>query len=135
MGLFDIVRASLEDCRHLLGQIPDPPEALPRRFVDWGATIGIVTLGNRGAAVATKEGAFTVPALSGQVVDTTGAGDAFSAGFLVEYLRGGDVPRAARFATTVARHVIGGTGGVVAARLPTRFHIEALLTSHATSFR
>lgn len=130
VSLFDIVRASIEDCHHLLGETREPAEAIPKRFVAWGAKVGIVTLGARGAAVATPEGAFTVPALPGRVVDTTGAGDSFSAGFLVEYLQGGDVPRAARFAIAVARHVIGGTGGVVASRMPTRSNIEALLHVH-----
>jgi len=135
VGLFDIVRASLEDCRHLLGEIRDAPDTLPGRFVDWGAKIGIVTLGDQGAAVATRESTFTVPALPGKVVDTTGAGDSFSAGFLVEYLRCGDALRAAWFAIAVARHVIGGTGGVVARRMPTRSDIEALLIAHPQPFR
>ncbi|MBI2562491.1 MAG: hypothetical protein HYW08_08885, partial [candidate division NC10 bacterium] len=110
-------------------------DTLPGRFVDWGAKIGIVTLGDQGAAIATRDGAFTVPALPGKVVDTTGAGDSFSAGFLVEYLRSGDAHRAAWFAIAVARHVIGGTGGVVAGRMPSRADIEALLTSHPQPFR
>jgi len=135
VGLFDIVRASLEDCRHLLGEIQEAPETLPGRFVDWGAKIGIVTLGDQGAAVATRESTFTVPALPGKVMDTTGAGDSFSAGFLVEYLRSGDAHRAAWFAVAVARHVIGGTGGVVAGRMPSRSDIEALLISHPQPFR
>lgn len=128
VGVFDIVRASLEDCRHLLGETREAPETLPGRFVDWGARIGIVTMGDQGAAVATRDGAFTVPAMPGKVVDATGAGDSFSAGFLVEYLRSGDARQAARFAIAVARHVIGGTGGVVAGRMPTRSDVEALLS-------
>jgi len=126
---FDIVRASIEDCRHLLGETGEAPADLPRRFVQWGAKVGIVTLGSQGAAVATADGAFTVPALPGTAVDTTGAGDSFSAGFLVEYLRTKDVRRAATFAIAVARHVIGSTGGVLAGRMPTPSDVEALLKS------
>jgi ribokinase len=129
VGHFDIIRASIEDCRHLLGETGVTPADLPRRFVAWGGKVGIVTLGSQGAAVATREGAFTVPALPGSVVDTTGAGDSFSAGFLVEYLRTQDAQRAARFATAVARHVIGSSGGVLAGRMPAPSEVEALLKS------
>ncbi len=127
VSVFDIVRASLEDCRHLLGESAGPAAAIPRRFVEWGARVGIVTLGAEGAAVAIADREFTAPSLPGKVVDTTGAGDSFSAGFLVEYLRTGDAQRSARFACAVAQHVIGGTGGVVARRMPTRAHVEHLL--------
>lgn len=129
VSLFDIIRASIEDCRHLLGDTGENPSNLPVRFVQWGAKVGIVTLGSQGAAVATADGAFSVPALPGTVVDTTGAGDSFSAGFLVEYLRSKDVRRAAHFAIAVARHVIGGTGGVLAGRMPTPSDVETLLKS------
>jgi len=127
VSLFDIVRASLEDCRHLLGESAGSAATIPRRFVEWGARVGIVTLGELGAVLATADRDSTVPSLPGNAVDTTGAGDAFSAGFLVEYLRTGDAQASARFACAVAKHVIGGTGGVIARRMPTRADVEAIL--------
>jgi ribokinase len=126
-----IVRASLEDCRHLFERVPDDGADLAGRFIEWGARIGIVTLGDRGAVVATADGVARVPALSGRVVDATGAGDAFSAGFLVEYLHGSAAVRCARFASAVALHVISGTGGVRAARMPSRTDVERLLAAAA----
>jgi sugar/nucleoside kinase (ribokinase family) len=121
---FDVVRASVEDCRHLLGSVEYQLEATASRFVEWGAQVGIISLGARGALLATRDGHIQVPALPGPVVDTTGAGDAFSSGFLVEYLRTRDPERAARFASAVSKHVIEGTGGVAATRMPTRRDIE-----------
>lgn len=41
-----------------------------------------VTRGGDGALLVTAEGTETVPAFEVEVVDTTGCGDAFSAGFL-----------------------------------------------------
>jgi 2-dehydro-3-deoxygluconokinase len=130
VSLFDIVRASLEDCRHLLGENAGPASAIPRQFVAWGSRVGIVTLGAQGAAIASANREFTVPSFPGKVVDTTGAGDSFSAGFLVEYLRTEDAETSARFACAVAQHVIGGTGGVIARRMPTRADVERLLQGH-----
>lgn len=124
-----IVRASLEDCRYLFEHVPNDGADSAARFVEWGARIGIVTLGERGAVIATAEGVVREPGLRGSVVDATGAGDAFSAGFLVEYLRGSDVERCARFASAVALHVIGGTGGVRSSRMPSRADAERLLTA------
>ncbi len=62
----------------------------------------------RGAAGATLLGGDSVPAAPADVVDLTGAGDAFAAGFLAAQLRGGD--RLALAASTAAR-ALALTGG------------------------
>ena len=77
-----------------------------------GPTVVLVTLGSRGALVVTAAGVEEVPAPAVRVVDTIGAGDAFSGGFLAwwqrESLARGDlhsrdaVLDATRFACLVA---------------------------------
>ncbi|MEU1267708.1 carbohydrate kinase family protein [Streptomyces sp. NPDC005799] len=52
------------------------------RFVAGGTGLVAVTRGGDGALLVTAEGTETVPAFDVEVVDTTGCGDAFSAGFL-----------------------------------------------------
>ena len=47
-----------------------------------------MTLGARGALIATREGARAIPPVKVQPVDTTGAGDAFIGSF-ARYLAGG----------------------------------------------
>lgn len=128
--LVDVVKGSIEDCRHLFG--PDKSEAdIARTFVNWGARVGMVTLGDRGVLAVTAEHEYHTPAFPSQVVDVTGAGDAFSAGFLVEYLWSGDVARAARFGCATASLVIEGTGGVQVKRMPTGNQVRACLQSSA----
>ncbi len=122
-----IVRASIEDCRHLFGSLNQDLTEIVRRFVEWGAQIGLVTLGTSGVVVATRGNVWRIPALPGNATDSTGAGDAFSAGFLVEYLHTHSVLRAAQFASAVALHVIEGTGGVRAERMPSRADVERRL--------
>jgi fructokinase len=66
--------------------LPDFCRALLER---WPLACCVVTLGERGAFAASADGAQVyVPGYEVEVVDTCGSGDAFSAAFLHEYLRG-----------------------------------------------
>ena len=118
-----VLKASLEDCRHIL-PADLPPEQLARTFVAWGARVGIVTLGKEGALAVEGENVYRVPSFPTVEVDATGARDAFSAGFLVEFLRTGDVEKSTRFACATASLVIEESGGVRVARMPTRERVE-----------
>ncbi|MFJ9903752.1 carbohydrate kinase family protein [Streptomyces sp. NPDC101152] len=53
-----------------------------RKFLAAGTGLVAVTRGGDGALLVTADGTETVPAFDVEVVDTTGCGDAFSAGFL-----------------------------------------------------
>ena len=116
---FHIVRASIEDVWYLLGAGQERAQEVARLFVAWGAEVGIVSRGAEGAVVAHREGLHQVAAAPANVMDCTGAGDCFSMGFLVEYLRSRDPLQAGRFGAAVAAHVIEGTGGVHVTRMPT----------------
>ncbi len=68
-----------------------------------GPRIVVVKRGAEGVYVLSDEGVLDLPAVPApRVVDTTGAGDAFAAGFLVAMLRGYDLRRAVLYASTVA---------------------------------
>jgi len=118
-----IVKASTEDCRYLFHSRDIPVNEIPHLFVEWGAKIGIVTLGENGSIVANKKRQLRVPAFSSNVIDCTGAGDVYSAGFLIEYLRTTDVEKSALFASATASLVIEDSGGVSAKRMPTRSEV------------
>lgn len=63
-----------------------------------GLPVLIVTLGERGALLATSQEMVHVPARKVQVVDTTAAGDAFVAGFTMALLNGFPLVDAVRYA-------------------------------------
>ncbi|MER7502818.1 carbohydrate kinase family protein [Nonomuraea pusilla] len=70
----------------------------------------IVTLGAEGSLVVTADGARHLPAIKTEVVDTTGCGDAYCAGFLTGLLHGHDVMTAAAWGTAAAARVATGLG-------------------------
>ena len=121
---FHIVRASIEDCQHFFGAEKPMEEDIAHLFTEWGADIGVVTLGEKGAIVATRDRKFRIPAFPAKVKDCTGAGDAYSGGSLAEYLRTKDPYKSALFAAATASLVIEGTGGVLAGRMPTTFEVK-----------
>jgi sugar/nucleoside kinase (ribokinase family) len=75
-----------------------------------GAGCVAVTQGARGALVATADGVASVPAYAVDVVDTTGCGDAFSAGFLRGLSLGHTPVEAAALGCATAAQVAQGLG-------------------------
>jgi sugar/nucleoside kinase (ribokinase family) len=76
-----------------------------------GPAVVVMTAGARGAVVACGPDTEVIPAAPADVVDTTGAGDCFSAGFLAAYLDGADALESARTGAATAAHGIGTIGG------------------------
>jgi sugar/nucleoside kinase (ribokinase family) len=61
-----------------------------------------VTLGDKGAVALDDTGIHRSPAFAVNVVDTTGAGDVFRAGFIYAFLKGWATPDTLRFANAAA---------------------------------
>ena len=114
-----IAKASREDCTTLFAQGHLAAEEHARLLVAWGAQVGIVTLGEAGAVVATADEVFSIPALTRKAIDATGAGDVFSAGFLVHYRKHQNARDAGLFASAAAALVCERTGGATLERMPT----------------
>ena len=84
------------------------------RWREWGAGEIIIKLGAQGCLVADAGGTAAVPGIRvDTVIDTTGAGDAFNAGFLAARGVGQNLPRAAQAANRVAAIVIQHRGAIV----------------------
>jgi sugar/nucleoside kinase (ribokinase family) len=70
----------------------------------------VATLGADGSLVSSDRGESFLPAFDVPVVDTTGCGDAFAAGFIVGVLSGRDEESAAWLGTAAAAQVVQGLG-------------------------
>jgi len=66
--------------------------------------------GSRGCIVATRRGLLRVPPEPTTVVDPTGAGDAFAAGFLLRWIQGADLEDAARAGNRAGSEAVGKFG-------------------------
>lgn len=78
-------------------------------FLKW-CDVVVVKRGEKGCYVLSEGESFEVPAFKVDVVDTTGAGDAFNAGFLYGYLSGKDLKECAKLGNYVASLCIQKVG-------------------------
>jgi 2-dehydro-3-deoxygluconokinase len=104
----DIVLASDDDARALYGSAA--PEEHVRRIP---APEVVLRAGADGAYVSAGRAVVHVPAVYvDEVVDTTGAGDAFAGGYLAARLTGEAPSRAAAIGNEIAAHVIQVPGAI-----------------------
>lgn len=127
LAIAEVVKISDDELTPLLGiSVGERSEAELMAAAKEGATVlralgcgvALVTLGDRGAWFDGPNGSGHVPALAARVVDSTGAGDAFVAGFLASVmpaLRAGQRPRslaAAQLRAAVAHGCVLGAEAV-----------------------
>jgi len=120
----DVLTPNQGEAKVLIGQSPDAttePETVARELLRRGVKQVVITLGDRGALIATPSSCSHIPAIQVSAEDTTGAGDSFNAGLAVALSCGEKLEDAVRFAVV--------TGGLAVARegvvpsLPTRHEV------------
>ncbi len=120
-----VVTPNEKEARLILGYKPQeevPVEELGRGLVRKGVRIAVITLGEKGALVAAPDFMCLIPARPVPVVDTTGAGDAFSAALGVALCEGVGVEDAVRFASQAAAKSVQQYG--VIDSLPYRHQLD-----------
>lgn len=102
-GAVDLLTPNETELRVLLGLSPDdatPTRDLAHELRARGVSSVVVTMGERGALILSEDGGEeVVEPISVGVIDTTGAGDAFSAGLGVGLAEGRALKEAAGFAS------------------------------------
>ncbi len=113
----DVLVASAED---LVAFGVDPerarstPEAVAADLRERGPNAVFLTRGGAGAVAVTETGAASVPAFEVDVTDTTGAGDAFTAGVVARYEPGVEPGAVLRYASAVAGLTTTAEGAMAA---------------------
>lgn len=125
----DVIIAA-EDFPTALTGVSDPGRALARLQHETGAAVVCVTLGEGGSLARAGGQEVHTPAYRVAVVDTTGAGDVFRAGFIASWLHQGDgatLEEALTWANAVAALKCRGLGARAAT--PTLAELHAFLAS------
>jgi ribokinase len=123
----DVLVVNEHEAAFLLGEGVEGVEgalAAAPRLISLGPASAVVTVGADGAVFAEGQSAGHVPAPEAEVVDTTGAGDAFVGALAVRVSRGDSLEEAAAYAARAGAAAVTREGAQGA--LPTPDVLEAL---------
>jgi sugar/nucleoside kinase (ribokinase family) len=106
---------SLEEAEMISGK--KEPEEIADEFLETGVKTTVIKLGSNGCFIKNNIGEkYLLDAFKGiKVVDTTGAGDSFAAGFITGLSKGWDLQLCGKFANAVGAHCVmevGATSGI-----------------------
>jgi sugar/nucleoside kinase (ribokinase family) len=112
LSCFDIVKPNEVEGEILTGiNCREDPYEAARIIKSWGPKIVIVTLAELGSLIYDGEEFSDIPAYEVDLVDATGSGDVYMAGFTYEYFKtGGDLRRAGCFASATSSIMIEYVG-------------------------
>lgn len=105
LSMIDYLTPNETEARVCLGLAHDvalTDEEVALKLLDLGCANAIITLGEKGCLLCNDKMALEVPGFDMKVIDTTGAGDGFNAGFAVALSEGKNVLEALVFANAVA---------------------------------
>jgi len=98
------------------------------KILNEGPEIVVVTRDRRGSTIYTQDNRIDIPlVLADQIVDTTGSGDTYSIGFLIEYTRNENLRRAGVFGASCASFNLETMGPY---DMPTRKQVESRMKSY-----
>lgn len=126
LALADIITPNQTEAEIITGIPSTDPESACRALREHGANTVVMTLGGEGVLLADENGPQRFPAFRvEQVVDTTGAGDAFNGALAVALAEGRPITDAIRFASATGALSVTRVGATES--MPTRTEIDALL--------
>jgi sugar/nucleoside kinase (ribokinase family) len=110
----DFFMPGIDEARLIAGLPDSSREELIGFFLDRGAKHTVFKMGAEGSSIAWREGGsileIRLPAHNVPVVDSTGCGDAYCAGFIVGLTKGWSLEQAGRLGTAASALVITGLG-------------------------
>lgn len=111
IGKVDMVKPSEDDAERLFGK--GSPKQQIQRFLNLGARLVVYTMGEEGAIVSNGLEECYIPTLATEVIDTTGAGDAFWSGFYAGIVKQHTVREALYLGFAVSAYKLKHMGAIV----------------------
>jgi len=127
LALVDVLTPNEHEATLLCGQGKQTIEQAARLLRTMGVGTVVVTLGREGAMIVSAQGEQRVRGFTVKAVDTTAAGDAFTAALACALARGDSLPAAVRFANAVGALTVTTVGAQPS--LPTAAEVQAFLAS------
>lgn len=103
---FSIVIMNQEEASKLIGIDYEKESEIFRTMDELIGGVFVMTKGPEGVIVSDGKNIYRAGVPDSPVVERTGAGDAFSSGFVTEYIKSGDITKAIQFATANASSVV-----------------------------
>lgn len=101
LAFVDILKANINEARILSGE--DNAEQAASQLAEYGPKEVIVTHGNKGSVIYSNKQIYRIPAFPPRkLVDPTGCGDTYVAGYLYQRLKSSDLDKIGRFAAKLA---------------------------------
>lgn len=110
----DYFLPSIEEAKMITGQ--KTPEDIAKFLIDKGVKNVCLKMGGDGSFIYNEKEKYRFPVLDFEVIDTTGCGDAYVAGFLTGIIKGFSFERCGMLANLVgakAATAIGATAGII----------------------
>ena len=110
----DLIFSSYEEACCYTGE--NEVEAIADFYLNYGIGTAVIKLGDQGVFIKSTDEEYRIAAHKVNVLDTTGAGDAFCGGFLYGWLQSWDLERCGRLANAVGALTVQHMGGADAIR-------------------
>lgn len=113
---FSIVIMNQEEASGLTGIDYNKEEEIFKFMDEIIGGVFVMTKGHEGVVVSDGRAVYRAGVPDSPIVERTGAGDAFSSGFVSEYIRSGDISKSIQFATANASSVVtqyGAKAGIL----------------------
>ena len=109
MPYIHILKANENEMEVLTGE--KDPYVAARTLADWGCREVLLTFGENGSLIYADNNFYEIPAIRAkEVVDTTGCGDTYMAGYLYKRAKGASYVEAGTFAAAMCTLKLGGKG-------------------------
>lgn len=108
----DIIKPSLDDCYHLFSTTKKDEKYYIETFHSLGVKYVVLTLGEKGATVSDGSKMIHLDSLATNVVDTTGAGDAFWSGLYIGLIEGYDIFTASKLGNAFSAEKLKHVGAI-----------------------